>query len=48
MIWCRTALKLGRIIRGTSQYRKSYLMFRVTRAVYLPILAQIAMDLGIW
>ena len=48
MIWCRTALKLGGIIRATSHYRKPYLRFRVTEARYWLFFALIATILGIW
>lgn len=48
MIWCRTALKLGRIIRGTFWHRKSYLIFRVTGAYLSAFLPLSAAILGIW
>ena len=48
MIWCRTALKLERIIRATSAYRKSYLIFHVTEVTFSLFLGIIATILGIW
>lgn len=48
MIWCRTALKLERIIRGTAAYRKPYLIFHVTEADFSLFLVLIATILGIW